>query len=150
MFFFCWYFDFLCKFKISNGSWCIDKTSFYCILPVFSAVKWRITDKNRQMHVKCMQNMSVSSWIENIEAKNFVRFQLLKFMIHLARVANFMVIFSASYTLVRLQFVFAIFTFCSEFGMAPFVRKYKAPPWTFDVKKELMIKTKELHTGHVR
>ena len=97
MFFFCWYFDFLCKFKISNGSWCIDKTSFYCILPVFSAVKWRITDKNRQMHVKCMQNMSVSSWIENIEAKNFIRFQLLKFMIHLARVANFMVIFSASY-----------------------------------------------------
>ena len=103
MFFFCWYFDCLCKFKISNGSWRIDKTSFFYILPVFLAVKWRIRDRNRQMHVKWLQNTSVSSWIENIEAKNFIRFQLLKFMIQLAWVANFMVIFSASYTEVEVR-----------------------------------------------
>ena len=35
--------------------------------------------------------------IDNIQAKNFVKFDFMKIMIHLAWVANSMVIFSASY-----------------------------------------------------
>ena len=37
--------------------------------------------------------------IDNIQAKNFVKFDFMKIMIHLAWVANSMVIFSASYKL---------------------------------------------------
>ena len=37
--------------------------------------------------------------IDNIQAKNFVKFDFMKIMIHLAWVANSMVIFSASYVI---------------------------------------------------
>ena len=46
-----------------------------------------------------MQNMYVDSLIENIKTKIFIKFHFTKFMIHLAWVANLMVIFSASYQL---------------------------------------------------
>ena len=44
-----------------------------------------------------MQNISIHMVIDNIQAKNFVKFDFVKIMIHLAWVANSMVIFSASY-----------------------------------------------------
>ena len=44
-----------------------------------------------------MQNISIHMLIDNIQAKNFVKFDFMKIMIHLAWVANSMVIFSASY-----------------------------------------------------
>ena len=44
-----------------------------------------------------MQNMVVGSFIENIKTKNFIKFHFINFMTYLARVANSMVIFSASY-----------------------------------------------------
>ena len=44
-----------------------------------------------------MQNMAVDSLIENIKTKIIIKFHFINFMIYLARVANSMVIFSASY-----------------------------------------------------
>ena len=44
-----------------------------------------------------MQNMVVGSFIENIKTKIFIKFHFINFMTYLARVANSMVIFSASY-----------------------------------------------------
>ena len=44
-----------------------------------------------------MQNMGVDSLIENIRTKIFIRFHLTNFMTYLARLANSMVVFSASY-----------------------------------------------------
>ena len=41
--------------------------------------------------------MAVDSLIENIKIKIVIKFHLIDFMIYLDRVANFMVIFSASY-----------------------------------------------------
>ena len=41
--------------------------------------------------------MVVGSFIENIKTKIFIKFHFINFMIYLARVANSMVIFSASY-----------------------------------------------------
>ena len=46
-----------------------------------------------------MQNMVVGSFIENIKTKIFIKFHFINFMTYLARVANSMVIFSASYML---------------------------------------------------
>ena len=43
-----------------------------------------------------MENVYVDSLIENIITKIFIEFYFIKFMIHLAWVANSMVIFSAS------------------------------------------------------
>ena len=43
-----------------------------------------------------MQNMAVDSLIENIKAKIVIKFDFTNFMTYLARVANSMVIFSAS------------------------------------------------------
>ena len=43
-----------------------------------------------------MQNMAVDSLIENIKAKMVIKFHFTNFMTYLARVANSMVIFSAS------------------------------------------------------
>ena len=40
--------------------------------------------------------MFVDSLVENVKAKKLSKFYFLKFMIHLAWVANFMMIFSAS------------------------------------------------------
>ena len=44
-----------------------------------------------------MQNMAVDSLIENIKTKIIIKFHFINFMIYLARVANSMVIFGASY-----------------------------------------------------
>ena len=44
-----------------------------------------------------MQNISIYMLIDNIKAKDFVKFDFMKIMIHLAWVDNSMVIFSASY-----------------------------------------------------
>ena len=44
-----------------------------------------------------MQNISIYMLIDNIKAKNFVKFDFMKIMIHLAWLDNSMVIFSASY-----------------------------------------------------
>ena len=44
-----------------------------------------------------MQNISIHMLIDNIQAKDFVKFDIMKIMIHLAWVPNSMVIFSASY-----------------------------------------------------
>ena len=44
-----------------------------------------------------MQNVSIHMLIDNIQAKYFVKFDIVKIMIHLAWVPNSMVIFSASY-----------------------------------------------------
>ena len=44
-----------------------------------------------------MQNISIHMLIDNIQAKNFVKFDSMKIKIHLAWVANSTVIFSASY-----------------------------------------------------
>ena len=44
-----------------------------------------------------MQNMAVDSLIENIKTKIVIQFRFINFMTYLARVANSMVIFSASY-----------------------------------------------------
>ena len=44
-----------------------------------------------------MQNMVVGSFIENIKTKIFIKFHFINFTTYLARVANSMVIFSASY-----------------------------------------------------
>ena len=43
-----------------------------------------------------MQNTSIHIVIDDIQAKIFVKFDFMKIMIHLAWVANSMVIFSAS------------------------------------------------------
>ena len=43
-----------------------------------------------------MQNMAVDSLIKNIETKIVIKFQFINFMTYLTRVANSMVIFSAS------------------------------------------------------
>ena len=44
-----------------------------------------------------MQNISIHMLIDNMQAKDFVKFDIMKIMIHLAWVPNSMVIFSASY-----------------------------------------------------
>ena len=43
-----------------------------------------------------MQNISIHMLIDNMQAKDFVKFDIMKIMIHLAWVPNSMVIFSAS------------------------------------------------------
>ena len=48
-----------------------------------------------------MQNMAVDSLLENIKTKIVIKFHFINFMTYLARVANSMVIFSASYLLVK-------------------------------------------------
>ena len=47
--------------------------------------------------------MVVDSLIENIKTKIIIKFHFINFMIYLARVANSMVIFSASYPLQPIQ-----------------------------------------------
>ena len=44
-----------------------------------------------------MQNIAVDSLIENIKIKIVIKFHFINFISYLARVANSMVIFSASY-----------------------------------------------------
>ena len=44
-----------------------------------------------------MQNISIQMLIDDTQAKNFIIFDVMKIMIHLAWVANSMVTFSASY-----------------------------------------------------
>ena len=97
MFLFCWYFDFLCKFKIFNGPWYIDKASFLFYFACFFSCKTKDLRLILPYASYFMQNMYVDSLIENIKAKFFIKFHFIKFMIHLARVANLMIIFSASY-----------------------------------------------------
>ena len=46
-----------------------------------------------------MQNISIHILIDDAQAKNFIIFDFMKIMIHLAWVANSMAIFSASYDL---------------------------------------------------
>ena len=43
-----------------------------------------------------MQNISIHMLIDDTQAKNFIIFDVMRIMIHLAWVANSMVIFSAS------------------------------------------------------
>ena len=95
MFLFCWYFDFLCKFKIFNGPWYIDKASFLFYFACFFSCKTKDLRLILPYASYFMQNMYVDSLIENIKAKFFIKFHFIKFMIHLARVANLMIIFSA-------------------------------------------------------
>ena len=54
--------------------------------------------------------MFVYSPTENIKSKDFIKFHFVKFMSHLAWVANFMAIFSASYSLKQnYSLVFTLF-----------------------------------------
>ena len=46
-----------------------------------------------------MQNISIYMLIDYTQAKNFIIFDVMKIMIHLAWVANSMVTFSASYNI---------------------------------------------------
>ena len=52
-----------------------------------------------------MQNMAVDSLIENIKTKIVIKFHFINFMIYLARVANSMVIFSASYIEILVELI---------------------------------------------
>ena len=97
MFLFCWYFDFLCKFKIFNEPWYIDKRSFLLYFAYFFSSKVKDWSLKLAYASQFMQNMAVDSLIENIKAKIIIKFHFTNFMIYLARVTNSMVIFSASY-----------------------------------------------------
>ena len=97
MFLFCWYFDFLCKFKIFNEPWSLDKMSFLLNLAYFFSCKIKDWNLKLAYASQFMQNMVVGSFIENIKTKIFIKFHLINFTTYLARVANSMVIFSASY-----------------------------------------------------
>ena len=99
MFLFCWYFDFLCKFKIFNELCYIDKISFSLFFACFLSCvikEWIVKLANASQF---MQNMAVDSLIENVKTKIVIKFHLINVMTFLARVANSMVIFSASYSL---------------------------------------------------
>ena len=97
MFLFSWYFDFLCKFKIFNEPWSLDKMSFLLNLAYFFSCKIKDWNLKLAYASQFMQNMVVGSFIENIKTKIFIKFHFINFMTYLARVANSMVIFSASY-----------------------------------------------------
>ena len=97
MFLLCWYFDFLCKFKIFNEPWYIDKRSFLLYFAYFFSSKVKDWSLKLAYASQFMQNMAVDSLIENIKTKIVIKFHLRNFMTYLARVANSMVIFSASY-----------------------------------------------------
>ena len=99
MFLFCWYFDFLCKFKIFNELCYIDKISFSLFFACFLSCvikEWIVKLANASQF---MQNMAVNSLIENIKTKIVIKFHFINSMTYLARVAYSMVIFSASYDL---------------------------------------------------
>ena len=96
MFLFCWDFDFLCI---------ITNWYFHCILSIFSTIKFMIQDLNWLIGINSCKSSS-KTYIHinirsnnNIQMKKIVRYDILKIMIHLAWVANSMVIFSASYVL---------------------------------------------------
>ena len=97
MFLFSWYFDFLCKFKIFNEPWSLDKMSFLLNLAYFFSCKIKDWNLKLAYASQFMQNMVVGSFIENIKTKIFIKFHFINFTTYLARVANSMVIFSASY-----------------------------------------------------
>ena len=97
MFLFCWYFDFLCKFKIFNEPWSLDKMSFLLNLAYFFSCKIKDWNLKLAYASQFMQNMVVGSFTEYIKTKIFIKFHFINFMTYLARVANSMVIFSASY-----------------------------------------------------
>ena len=100
MFLFCWYFDFLCKFKIFNEPWYIDKRSFLLYFAYFFSSKLKDWSLKLAYASRFMQNMAVDSFIENKKIKIVIKFQFKNFMTYLARVANSMIIFSASYLLI--------------------------------------------------
>ena len=97
MFLFCWCFDFLCKFKIFNEPWYIDKRSFLLYFAYFFSSKLKNWSLKLAYASQFMQNMAVDSLIEKIKTKIIIKFHFINFMIYLARVANSMVFFSASY-----------------------------------------------------
>ena len=97
MFLFCWYFDFLCKFKIFNGPWYIDKISFLLYFAYFFSCKLKDWKLKLAYASQFMQNMAIDSLIENIKTKIVIKFHFINFMTYLARVANSVVIFSVSY-----------------------------------------------------
>ena len=96
MFLFCWYFDFLCKFKIFNEPWYIDKISFLLYFIYFFSCKTKDWILRLAYASQFMQNIAVDSLLENIKTKIVIKFHFINFMTYLARVADSMVIFSAS------------------------------------------------------
>ena len=77
MFLFCWYFDLLCKFEISNELWYIDKISFSLYFAYFFSCIIKEWILKLAYASQYMQNMAVDSLIEN---KNCHLFHLINSM----------------------------------------------------------------------
>ena len=76
---------------------------FYVLRPEAIRIKFALAEDSERKTKSCREsfifsNKSIHILIDDTQAKNIIIFDVMKFMIHLAWVANSMVIFSASYT----------------------------------------------------